>query len=73
MIRKYAGEMELVCDRCGDTSPAYDEDYFDKMITDVKADGWRVFRVDGHWEHECSACVKEDGALSAARRKFGLR
>ena len=73
MIRKYAGEMELVCDKCGQESPSYDDAEFERMIADAKEDKWRVSRIDGHWNHECPACVSEDSALSAARRKFGLR
>lgn len=73
MIRKYAGEIELVCDKCGEESVSYDDDHFDAMITDAKNDGWSITRRNGHWSHDCASCASEDTALSAARRKFGLR
>lgn len=73
MIQKYKDTMELVCDKCGDNRPPYDEDQFNDMIIEAKGEGWRVYRQDGHWTHECPECVSEDSALAAARRKFGLR
>lgn len=73
MIRKYAGEMELVCDKCGQESPSYDGDSFDQMISEAKADGWVISRINGHWNHDCPSCAKDESALAAARRKFGLR
>ncbi len=73
MIRKYAGEIELVCDTCGQETPSFDDDYFDAMISSAKGDGWSITRRDGHWHHECPSCVKEGGALAAARKKFGVR
>lgn len=73
MIRKYAGEMELVCDTCGEESPSYDDDQFDQMITDSKNDGWSITRQNGQWSHCCASCASEESALSVRRRKFGLR
>lgn len=72
MIRKYAGEMEVVCDTCGEESSSYDEDEFEAMLTAVKADGWKIRQISGRWEHECSDCAKDGSALAAAKRKFGL-
>lgn len=73
MIQKYKGTMELVCDKCGDNRPPYDDDEFNEMIASAKGEGWSITRQDGHWTHECGDCVREESALSAARRKFGLR
>ena len=73
MIQKYKGTMELVCDKCGDNRKPYDDEEFNLMIAEAKADGWSISRQDGHWTHECATCVREESALSAARRKFGLR
>lgn len=73
MIRKLAGEIELVCDACGNESPSFDDDEFNEMISACKADGWSVTRRDGHWHHECPSCRTEESALEAARRKFGIR
>lgn len=73
MIRKYAGEMELVCDTCGEESPAYDDAEFNQMVEDAKSDGWSISRQNGHWSHTCATCVSNESALSVARRKFGLR
>lgn len=72
MINKYADEMQLVCDVCGDETPAYDEDQFEMMVSEAKADGWVIARKDGTWHHTCSDCGKEESALAAARRKFGI-
>lgn len=75
MIRKYAGEMELVCDTCGQESASYDDDNecFEQMILDVKNAGWSITRQNGQWSHCCTSCASEESILSAARRKFGLR
>lgn len=73
MIRKFDGEMQLVCDVCGDESPSYSDDSFETMLSDVKSDGWAIMRKDGRWHHECRSCAKEENALAAARKKFGVK
>lgn len=74
MIRKYAGQMQLVCDECSAETPEFDDDQFEAMISAAKADGWSITRPEGHWKHECDECAGSNtgSALAAARRKFGL-
>lgn len=73
MIRKYAGEIELVCDSCGVEGPSYDDDQFDRMISEAKGDGWSITRPEGTWQHECSDCGDTSSALQKAKAKFGIR
>lgn len=50
MIQKYKDTMELVCDKCGDNRPPYDEDQFNDMISDAKGDGH--LQILGHADGE---------------------
>lgn len=72
MIINDYGLRQLSCDQCGAETPTYDEDEFNKMIEAAKADGWKITRPDGQWQHICNECASQGGALAAARRKFGL-
>ena len=73
MILKDYGQLQLSCDVCGNETPAYDDEDFERMISAAKEDGWKITRPDGHWQHECPQCASSGGALAAARRKFGMR
>ncbi|RID91875.1 hypothetical protein D2N39_11600 [Gemmobacter lutimaris] len=72
-VERYSDTVALVCDACGVTTPRRDADEFQDLVDEAKADGWRVTRRDGVWQHHCDACDEETSALDQARRKFGLR
>lgn len=72
MIIKTYDQLQISCDQCGDEAPPYDEDEFEAMIAAAKADGWKITRPEGQWQHICAECASSGGALAAARRKFGL-
>jgi hypothetical protein len=56
MIERHSGKQQLVC-ACGASHKVYAADDFTIMITEAKADGWKVHKVAGEWEHCCSDCV----------------
>jgi hypothetical protein len=56
MIERHSGKMQLVC-QCGASRKVYAAEDFTIMITEAKADGWKVQKVAGEWEHSCPDCV----------------
>lgn len=73
MIRKLAGEIQILCDGCGEESESYDSEEFHALIAAVTSECWLITRHNGAWNHKCPQCVREDSPLAAARAKFGIR
>lgn len=56
MIEKHSGKQQLVCE-CGASHRVYLAEDFQIMISDAKADGWKVQKVAGEWTHACPDCA----------------
>jgi hypothetical protein len=58
MIERGGGNIEMLCDECGDPlrGRVYDSDDFDILIADAKAEGWRITKEDREWVHYCPDC-----------------
>lgn len=67
------GQTQIVCNDCGAESHTVDKDDFSQLVSELKADGWRIAKPEGRWVHECKDCVSHNSALAQAQRKFGLR
>lgn len=62
-IERQDGLMQIVCE-CGIAQvETYDPSDFDVMISDAKAEGFVIQKIDGEWRHTCPVCV------DAARRQ----
>lgn len=70
MITRDGDQVMICCDDCGTESLTYNNSEFQSLITELKADGWKIHNPDGHWTHNCKGCG-EDSRLDRAKRKFG--
>lgn len=48
------------CDHCAETLDT-EEDEWLNGIAAMKAAGWRIKKKQGEWDHECSACLGDEG------------
>ena len=64
------GKFRMVaCNHCSATLDLFEEDEFEAMIADAKANGWQVRNEDGGWTHRCTGC--QETPLERARRLLG--
>ena len=64
------GRLRMIaCDKCGNSLDLFEEDEFNAMIADAKANGWHIRNEDGGWTHICPA--HQETALQRAQRLLG--
>lgn len=66
MIDKKYGKYYLCCDQCGEE---YEEvfDTFDEVIEVTRFRGWRAFKLENIWQHQCPACSGNMNKLSVTK------
>lgn len=60
MIQRDGGAIAFACDECPETYEATTEN-FNEAWQEVKAHGWRSFKIGTEWCHACPDCVKAFG------------
>jgi hypothetical protein len=56
---KHEGKMQVTCNACPATyRRTYAEEDFHILLTDIKAEGWRIKRQADEWTHSCPDCSK---------------
>jgi Fe2+ or Zn2+ uptake regulation protein len=50
------GRIIFVCDACGETQEAADDD-FDSFWQGLKKQGWQARKEDDEWQHLCPECA----------------
>jgi len=56
MIEREGNDIQLTCDYkggCKAATDVYNKQDFNVMIKDAKADGWKIYPVNGEWRHFC--------------------
>lgn len=73
MIQKQGAYQTVTCDECGaEFADSFRPDEFLTMIHAVRNEGWRVFKEDDLWCHQCPDCRPEpSNGLAAQRRLLG--
>lgn len=61
MIERYSGNVEMVCDGCGESAGVYPSDDFEVMVQDAKRKGWRNQKIKGDWHNYCDTCSNTIG------------
>lgn len=64
------GTMIYECDNdgCNEQSTFYGS--FSEAVVEAKQEGWRAYKVDEDWHHECPLCVHK-GKNTDPREIFG--
>ena len=59
----------IACNCCGNTLDLFEQDEFNAMVDDAKANRWHIRNEDGGWTHTCPNC--QETRLERARRLLG--
>jgi len=62
-IHKSHGHLSVECDSCADemtTDEQYTFEEFHEFVKAIRAEGWRVSKVDDEWRHTCPDCEGEE-------------
>ena len=61
MIEKFPGNLDIIfhCDTCFETKEFHNEGFFQTMMNELKAEGWKIKKVKGYWEHYCPECKEK--------------
>ncbi len=69
MTKLSDNSFEYECDTCGRKPEIYFGDFY-RALSDAKADGWRVYKVNGAWCHRCPECTKEKTVFGKSFKKI---
>lgn len=62
------------CDFCSETfdTDVDRDDGFMAAVEAVKSEGWKVFKKDGDWVHQCMCCQEDAEECSNGKRSLNL-
>jgi len=58
MIARHGNQFVAYCDFCSSGECETGEPDFRDAVITMQAQGWKVFRERGEWNHKCADCVK---------------
>lgn len=60
MIRREGLGFNASCDHCSHDEDFYDADSFQCVVDEMKAQGWRIKKEPGGWDHTCPDCLEKE-------------
>lgn len=69
MIEKCGPTFEVTCDFCPEDIDT-GEDEFHAALSEIKSQGWRIFKKRSEWHHKCPACVEADSDVEFNDERF---
>ena len=73
-VERDGDQCMLVCESCGAETDTSDD--FHSLVSSARADGRKVVKPDGTWQHFCECCEpvsERESALQRTKRMFGKR